>query len=379
MTPRPSSPPRNAAVHLAGRHRSRGFSLIELMVAVVLGIIVTLGIITVFAGTQESLTTVRGQARIQENGRYALDFMSRALRATGYLGCVSTRVTVFNALGVPVTAIPFGARITEPLFSFQATSPAIPSSGTDGNPGTWSPALNDATSGLPTAGAGAIDIATIRPGTDVLVVRSASNEALRFNASQGAANANLVVQAPTDPTRFANGTVVLVSDCNKATVFQISTATVGGPNLTVQHHVGGPAPGNAGEVLTENADSFFDLDSTLYRVSSSVFYIAPGAGTNNRNAQTWSLWRQTDSAAPVELVEGVHDLQLRYGVDLDDDGIPNAYQTFQEVTPAQRASIVMVRVTVGTDSVDAVSTTNGGTAVLNRNFNATVAVRNRVL
>ena len=77
--------------------RTPGFSLIELMVAIVLGIIVTLGIITMFSGTQQSLSSVNGQARIQENSRYALDFMSRALRMAGYLGCVSTRVTVFNA------------------------------------------------------------------------------------------------------------------------------------------------------------------------------------------------------------------------------------------------------------------------------------------
>ena len=364
------------------KRRARGFSLIELMVAVVLGIIVTLGIVTMFSGTQQSFTTVKGQGRIQENGRYAMDFVSRALRMTGYVGCVSTKVTIFNALAVPDPAIPFAARITEPLFAYQANGPFTPSVATDTTPGVWAPSLTDATKGLPTVGVGAVPTALIRPGTDVLVVRSANNnESLRATASQGAANANLVVQAPADLTRFANGTVVLASDCNKATIFQISTGTVGGSNFTVQHHTGGAAPGNAGETVTQNGDSFFDLDSTLYRISTAVFYIAPGAaGTNNRGTSVWSLWRKSDGDAPVELVEGVHDLQVRFGVDTDNDDIPNRYETYAEAEAAGlTAAIVTVRVNVSTDSVDAVSTQNGGETVLTRNFDTTVAVRNRVL
>ena len=48
------------------------------------------------------------------------------------------------------------------------------------------------------------------------------------------------VPAPSSP-----GTVMMISDCNAASVFQVTSCTPGAPNGTIAHAIGGGNPGNA--------------------------------------------------------------------------------------------------------------------------------------
>lgn len=61
-----------------------GFSLIELMIALAIGMFVVLGAIQVFLANQASLRLTDGLAKVQENGRFALELMSRDIRMAGY-------------------------------------------------------------------------------------------------------------------------------------------------------------------------------------------------------------------------------------------------------------------------------------------------------
>ena len=69
------------------RNRNQGFSLIELMLALALGVVVTAGIVQLFVGNNQTYRVLQGQARLQEGARYALDFISESARAAGYFGC----------------------------------------------------------------------------------------------------------------------------------------------------------------------------------------------------------------------------------------------------------------------------------------------------
>ena len=71
--------------HIYLRDRQLGLSLVELMVALVLGLILMFGIIQVFFASKQTYITNEGMARMQENGRFALEFMSRSARLAGYI------------------------------------------------------------------------------------------------------------------------------------------------------------------------------------------------------------------------------------------------------------------------------------------------------
>ena len=134
-------------------------------------------------------------------------------------------------------------------------------------------------------------------------------------------------------------------------------------------------PGNAVASLPgfNEENGVYGADASLYRVETTVYFIAPGAGTNNRGDTPLALWRKVGTAAPVELIDGVSDLEVRFGIDTDADGVPNQYVNGNAVVDPNAIATVRVRVT--TESVDVVPGTN---AVLSRTFETTVAVRNRL-
>ena len=87
---RPTAPVRlNAAA---------GFSLVELLLALALAGMVTASLAGLYAANGRANAVATGQARLQESGRYALDFIARSTRAAGYLGCGASLAEVRNVL-----------------------------------------------------------------------------------------------------------------------------------------------------------------------------------------------------------------------------------------------------------------------------------------
>ena len=64
----------------------RGFSLVELMVALVITLILLAGIGQIFLSSKKSYTVQDSLSRMQETGRYAMDTLTQDLRRAGYWG-----------------------------------------------------------------------------------------------------------------------------------------------------------------------------------------------------------------------------------------------------------------------------------------------------
>ncbi len=331
----------------------QGMSLVEIMVALALGAFITVGIIQMFTANRTTYDVNMGQARMQENARFAMEFLAAPIRMAGYTGC-SARAEVFNALN------PVGGQqmsefdMSEPIAGHAATG------------ATWSPPLSELPSGID----------DVVPGTDVLIVRSVSGDGLRLAQDMPNASAVIFSVIPDDPTDpgFDDGSVLMISDCSRATVFQITNTQVSGGTFQIQHNTGGSVvPGNSTQRLAPD-DVGFRRDAAVYMLNTEYFYIAPGAGTNNRGDAPLSLWRKRGVRAAEELVEGIESLLVLYGEDTNNDRSPNRYRQIHEVT--DRSNIVTVRVTVRANSVDEVVEQNDG--LLRRDFTKTIALRNRI-
>jgi len=66
------------------RHSQHGLSLVELMVALVLGMVLIAGFLQIFMSVRSTYATNEGASRVQENGRFALDYLARHARMAGY-------------------------------------------------------------------------------------------------------------------------------------------------------------------------------------------------------------------------------------------------------------------------------------------------------
>jgi len=71
--------------------RSRGFSLVELMVAMALGLVIVGGVVSVLTANKRSYRTNEGLAQVQEAGRSAYELIARDVRQSGTTGCDNAR------------------------------------------------------------------------------------------------------------------------------------------------------------------------------------------------------------------------------------------------------------------------------------------------
>lgn len=69
----------------------RGLSLIELMIAMTLSLLLMLGVMQIFLSSKQTYIATEGLSRVQENGRFAMTFLSYDIRNAGYKGeCLSS-------------------------------------------------------------------------------------------------------------------------------------------------------------------------------------------------------------------------------------------------------------------------------------------------
>jgi len=67
-----------------------GLSLVELMVALLISSILLLGVLELFGSRSQTQRSANAVARLQENGRLAMDLIAREARRTGFYGCDTT-------------------------------------------------------------------------------------------------------------------------------------------------------------------------------------------------------------------------------------------------------------------------------------------------
>jgi len=67
-----------------------GLSLVELMVALLISSILLLGVLELFGSSSQTQRSANAVARLQENGRLAMDLIAREARRTGFYGCDTT-------------------------------------------------------------------------------------------------------------------------------------------------------------------------------------------------------------------------------------------------------------------------------------------------
>ena len=69
-------------------NNQHGFTLIELMIAIVLGLLITAAAIQLFITGQISINTQKGMAEIQESGNFGLRYITSDIRRASACKCV---------------------------------------------------------------------------------------------------------------------------------------------------------------------------------------------------------------------------------------------------------------------------------------------------
>jgi type IV pilus assembly protein PilW len=362
------------------RRAQLGVTVIELMVALLLGLLLTGGAIQLFVSNRATYGFNEGLARVQENGRFALDAMSYHTRLAGYLGCLSN-VPRYNNLITP-TALAFD--FEEGLSGYEAagTNPGETFAAAALDPANSS----DAADWTPSLPADLVD--SVIPGSDVLVVRHAGATSHTLLSPFATST---VVTAVADIADYSPGDVAIVSDCQKASIFQITSVANAAGGIEVRHVAAG-VPGN--QVPSWTTDEEYSAGAQLVRGETWVFYVGarPGGGPPALFQQRLLVNGGATSAALVaeELVEAVETMQVRYGIDTAQDGTIDSYVTADNV--ADWNDVATVRVSLVARSPDEYGTeVDEDTYVVDETvfdpsddrrirqvFTTTIAIRNRL-
>lgn len=272
-----------ASLHRISFHRRvRGVTLIELMVAMLLGLLVTVGAIGIFMTNRKSFAATESVGRIQENARMAFELMARDIREADGTPCAQ-----------PGPAAPGQAPML-PMANVMVGS-------------AWWKDWGDGIVGYDGSG-----VANQLAGTDALAVHSASTDAV--SVTSYSSNTFTLSKAATD---FAANDAVVVCDNTQAAVFRIAAPS--GSTVTVSDSTSLNCNQNLGVGPTCGAFAYTygsaDKPAMLAKLNAVRWYVKD----NNRGGN--SLYRQ-ELDNDVEILEGIAapangsgGLQLSYLVD----------------------------------------------------------------
>jgi len=270
-----------------------GFSLIELMIASVIGLVILGGAVTVFSTNSASSKLSTGMARIQDNGRVALDILSYSTRMAGYEGC---RDEVKDPAIVLATVAP----------TIDLRDGAIWGSEVDtGN--SWDPARPADLNGI-----------TVKANTDVFYIQHGSGRTSTLAADMASASADILL--PLNPDQFATNDLLMISNCETTEIFRATEVDVNASDQTfVKHGTSANIQSNFNTVYTGtgNRDA---VPVRVMRFEASAYFIGDSNRDTPNGDSIFSLFvRDTTTGTTTELVEGVENLQVLYGENVQPD------------------------------------------------------------
>lgn len=295
-----------------------GFSLTELMVAVTIGLVVLAGASSIMVSNKKTYTAQDSLARLQENARAAMLMLTYEMRNIGYWGCNPDMENVNSALNTATSSSAFW------IGSAIEGANAATNTSTPGNL-------------QPTGTALAV---TPRAGTDVLMVRGLDGtSSFEVENTMTSESASMKISPGSG---IQDGEVLVITDCSSADIFQVTNINAGG---TLVHNTGGTwSPGNKSLGGGNKLSKAYGPDSQIMRFKSSMFYIDQGAsGEPSLFRRALVVSGSGSSPLTQELVEGIENLQILYGVDADGDELADSYVNASLVGAASWNNVVSIR------------------------------------
>ncbi|MEM9255451.1 MAG: PilW family protein [Pseudomonadota bacterium] len=347
--------------------KERGLSLVELMVALALGGFLVLGVVNVFLTTKESSGVEAALARVQENGRFAMDLLAEDIRQTQYSGCRSVN--------------------TRPV-SLAARMDVQGARGYRRSGGSWATALdpNDVTldelalSGLQD---------DIRDDTDVLNLHLAERIGSDLLTADLTPTSTDIVLSANPDCAIGDQDYVMLANCLTAHIVQIGLGTACGTTLDMTAGDNRPLSIEPGYLYNST-----ESRTEVLKFESVIWYVAD-TGRNRNGMDVFALYRKVFDQAPEEMVEGVEFMQLQFGVREGSVASPSTRFIDAGSAGIEWDDVVSVRISLMVQNYDLVredddsrsyvmndpnapldDSVHGGSRVLRQVFTRTLALRN---
>jgi len=325
--------------------KTRGFSLVEMMIAMTVGLFLISSMIAVFVANKRTGEVNNAMANIQEGARFALNSIARDARVSGYQGCIDVNRGDIEIQSNASPVLPGGLRDTSAHASVvDADGDLVPVSPVGFTPSNLFPPV---------------------PGTHALMLQFGDQRVATVTGPM--MNAGTTIPNPTLPIQMDRtmaemglqvGDLAIIANCDVGDLF---TVTAGSAGSTLNHAANGNANGNVAASLS----MAYGLEDTIpqtriMELNTNIYYVGDTGVTNNNGDTITALYRQswpfTTANPPTELIQGVEDLRVAFGI----RGAGNAlrYISPDATTGFNPEDIEALHVGVLMNSFDRISQTN---------------------
>ena len=296
------------------RHQQGGFSIIELMIAITLGLLVMAGMSAVFVNSSQARSEIERNNRQIESGRYAMSILADDLHMAGYLSSFDPYELIIKPASPPLGGIPPMISMPDPCEkSLTGNSSSLINSfffhvqGID----------NVTTANIPNC------LNDVKLGSDILVVRRVSSCVAGPITAAGCDAATAGVPYFQGSNCYVTGELATNTGATSSTDylahFALSTDT--------------SATGLGKHAI--NCTTIADYRRYIVRI---YFVANNNQGTDGvptlKRAELGVSSTGTPQFNIVPLVEGIETIQFEYGMDTNSDGLvdvfnanPGAYNT----------------------------------------------------
>jgi type IV pilus assembly protein PilW len=297
----------------------RGYTLIELLIALAIGVVLIGGVIVVFLAQTQTYRVANSQAGTQSAENAIAALVTPVVRSAGFAGCaaVGPRLTSnLNPGGPPPLDV------QPPVSSVVG----FDANGTTGSGTLTLVQLNAANNSILTSWTPSLDPSlqgAVESGSDVLVLFGSALGSKPVSVTSIAGGAStLTVQdasAAGSGIALAAGQLAAVSDCGLATLFKIT----GVAGNVITHAAGAGALANGVAAI-----SLPYANPVLTPMQQTALYVAQGQGGQSiLTLATYINGSWTQSP----LVPGVENMQVLYGIGIN--GAATQYVAASSLTP----------------------------------------------
>lgn len=282
--------------------KQKGFTLVELMISLLLSTLLIGGVVQLYLSTKSTSTFTRGLARLQDSTSYTFEVMSKDIRMAGYITCgypESFTNTVSDSKE-------WWANLhTHPLRGYEGESAILPDYITELN-------AREESSDV---------LVVLRSGNNVAAIDTYDNTTNQFFTQRGLSNGWDV-----------NGSLMVACDLRKAVLFQSNKMSAGDVSIEL-----------VGRTITDS----FGGDAQLSDYTAVIYYVRQSPSENDLSLYRKYVFINSKGEVKTrseELVEGIENMQLLYGVDRNDDDVSERYLPADLIAEDDWINVVTVRV-----------------------------------
>jgi type IV pilus assembly protein PilW len=292
--------------------KQRGLSLIELLIAMVLSLAVIVALSSVYVVAKQSFRFQETTGRMQEDGAYAMEFISKEMRSTGYAGCTGISSVVTNTTTTPPTLAYYPAMVSIDAEAINGLNPMATVYPTDTEVATrpfiQSHILRGFDSG-PDAMFAAGNIPTWAASSGSIFFAGTGSDSASLAAPMTSATSDLLVSTNTFGWS-GRSSMMIISDCSESTLFKGAVTEIN-PGSAAQLNIS-HAAGTDNTAASFANSKVYGTDAVVMTAQWNFLYVATRAG-----ASTPSLYRVYfngfDRRGPEEIVANVESMAIHYG------------------------------------------------------------------